>query len=149
MGYVADNIIQELRGSHMLGVFFRLDTDDPLRLWMGFNDIPEGIENVDPDTNQTYLGGFRLVNVPELEILLNGAADRANFSLSGIDPDTSALADIDFPPVRGKDVHVGITTLDDHYQPMSSIIPLMKGKASFIREQEFPSKGTGNTVVSL
>jgi hypothetical protein len=150
MGWVPETVIEALRGSHVLGIFFRMDTQpEPLRLWFGVNDIPLGILGVDPDTSQTYLGGGRLQNIPYLEVLLNGAADRVEFTLSGIDPDASGLAQVELPPVRGAEVHVGITTLDDHYQPMSSIIPLLQGAASFTTEKSEPVEGTSNVTITM
>lgn len=149
MGWVPDDVIESMRGSHQLGIFFRMDTDPPLRLWMGVNDVPSGIEGVDPTTGETYLGGGRLQNIPYLEVLLNGAADRADFTLSGVDPDSAAIADTEIPPVRGKDVHVGITTLDEKFQPISSIIPLIKGTASYTSETSEPVTGTDSRTVTM
>lgn len=149
MGYVPDIIIQELRsGSHQRAIFFRMDSDPPLRLWLGINDIPQQIPTIDVE-EETYIGRGLLHDVPELEVLLNGAADRVNFTLSGIDPDTSALADTEIPPIRGAKVHVGITTLDERYQPMSDIIPMMVGRASFVTEQVEPVKGYETQQITM
>lgn len=136
---VPDNVIEALRGSHRLGIFFYLDTaPEPMRLWLGINDIPAGIDSVDPDTNQRYVGGGVLQDIPNLEAVINGVADRADFTLSGLDPAEVARTDLDAIDVRGKDFYVGITTLDDDHQPMSSIIPLITGRASYQTEHMPP-----------
>ncbi len=146
MARVPDEIIEALRGSHQLGIFLRLSTAEPLLMWLGINDIPAGFDSIDPDTNQTYIGGGVLRQIPNLEAVIHGVADRAEFQLSGIDPAEAAKVDFDQlqSDVRGKDFHVGITTLDDHYQPMSSIIPLITGRASFVTESSPPVSGIEN-----
>ncbi|MGN6304824.1 MAG: hypothetical protein ACTHNH_08415 [Mesorhizobium sp.] len=144
------NVIAALRGSHQLGIFFRLALEpEPLRLWLGVNDIPAGIASVDPTTQETYLGGGILQDVPMLEAVLNGVADRAEFIISGVDPATMARWNLDDIKVRGKAFHVGITTLDDYYQPMSPIIPMTTGRASRITEAQPPVTGTDSPTVTL
>lgn len=149
MGWVSDDIIADLRGSHEIGIYFRMDSDPPLRLWMGVNDVPQRLLAYDTEGDEIYLGGGRLQNIPYLEILLNGAADRQEFTMSGIDPDTLGLAAEELPEVRGCAVHIGITTLDDHHQPKSAIIPLLEGTASLITEASEPVEGTDNIQVTM
>ncbi|MCD7109703.1 hypothetical protein LRX75_11710 [Rhizobium sp. DKSPLA3] len=133
MGWVPDNIIEELRGSHQLGIFMRVGTDPPLHLWFGVNDMPIGFDSIDP-TGTVYLGGGRLQGIPTLEILVNGTSDSVEFTVTGIDPETGSKMIDSLPPVRGAEVHMGITTLDQYFQPMSSIIPLWCGTASHVGE---------------
>jgi hypothetical protein len=151
MSRVPDNVIEALRGSHQLGVFMRLDTDPPRRVWLGINDIPGRIDGIDPETDEVYIGGGVLREVPNLEACINGIADRAEFQISGIDPVSAAQQDVEAfsAAARGKDFHVGITTLDDKYQPMSTIIPLMTGRASFAAESMPVVQGTDNPTVSM
>ncbi len=56
MSWVPENVIAELRGSHQLGIFLHIATSPALHLWFGVNDIPAGIESIDP-AGTTYLGG--------------------------------------------------------------------------------------------
>lgn len=146
MGWVPDEVVEAMRGSHLLGIFVRLDIDPPLRLWLGVNDVPSRIVSVDPGTNQTYLGGGRLRDVPNLEVPINGTAERVEFQITGIDPATAAQIDIDEP--RGKVVHVGITVLDEYYQPISTIIPLARGVASHVSEKSDAVQGASNVTVT-
>lgn len=144
MGWVPDNVIEELRGSHQLGIFLRIDTDPALHMWFGINDIPANFDSIDPD-GTVYLGGGRLVGVPTLEVLVNGTADSVEFTLSGIDPGTAAKTIDSLPPIRGASVHMGITTLDQYFQPMSDIIPIWTGTASHVGEQS-PAVPSGQSV---
>lgn len=149
MEWLPPHIVERLRGSHLLGIFVYLDLDPkPLRLWMGVNDVPAKIESVDED-GSVYLGAGRLREVPTLDVLINGIADRVAFTLSGVDPLDAMKIDFDTLDVRGRDLHVGITTLDDLYQPMSHIIPLWTGTASLVKEDSPPVGPGQKRTVSL
>lgn len=155
MARVPDNVCEEMRKSHLLGIFIHIATTPPTRVWFGVNDIQAGIDSIDPTNEEVYLGGGWLREVPNLEILLNGRAERAEFSLSGIKPGATASIDFDelAVSIRGKAFKIGITTLDDYYQPMSSIIPLVSGAVSHPTESsptvsgdEIPSVTLGLSV---
>lgn len=148
MGWVPDNVIEEQRGSHQLAVFMRLSTDPPLHLWMGTGDVPAGFDSLDDDET-VYLGGGRLVGLPTLETLINGTADSVEFTISGVDPATGGKMLDSMPAVRGSDVHMGLTTLDRYYQPMSAIIPIWKGSASHTSEASPTVTGKDNPTLSL
>ena len=148
MGYVPDMIIEAMRGSHQLGIFLRIDTDPALHLYFGVNDIPIGFDSVDPD-GTVYLGGGRLIGVPSLEVLVNGTSDAVDFTISGIDPETSSRMLDSIPPVRGKLVQLGLTTLDQYYQPMTSIIPIWTGVASHPKEAKPPIEEGQSPTLSL
>ncbi|RVG22979.1 hypothetical protein CN233_30360 [Sinorhizobium meliloti] len=144
MGWVPDNVISELRGSHQLGIFLRIGTTPSLHMWFGINDIPANFDSIDP-TGTVYLGGGKLVGVPTLEVLVNGTADSVEFTLSGIDPTSAARMIDSLPSVRGTTVQMGITTLDQYYQPMSNVIPIWSGTASHVSESS-PATPSGQTV---
>lgn len=148
MGYVPDNVVEALRGSHQLGLFLRIDTDPALHIWFGVNDVPLGFDSLDPD-GTVYLGGGRLIGLPSLEVLVNGTSDAVDFTVSGIDPATGAKMLESIPPVRGKAVHIGLTTLDEYYQPMSSIIPIWSGVASHPKEAGVFGQGDDAATLSL
>lgn len=146
--YVPAAVIEELRGSHNLGVFIHLATDPPLHVWFGTADKVAGIDSIDP-AGTVYLGGGRLIGLPTLEVLVNGTADSVEMTMSGIDPETGAKMIDSIPEVRGRDLYLGMTTLDEYYQPMSSIIPLWNGAASHIIESSQTVTGATNRTQSL
>lgn len=133
MAWIPDNVINAMKGSHQLGIFLRIDTTPGLHIWFGVNDIPTGFDSIDPE-GTVYLGGGRLIGVPTLEVLVNGTSDSVDFTISGIDAVAGAKVLDSIPAVRGCSVQMGITTLDDYYQPMSKVIPLWQGTASHIGE---------------
>lgn len=150
MAWIPDNVINAMKGSHQLGIFLRVDTDPGLHIWFGVNDIPTGFDSIDPD-GTVYLGGGRLIGVPTLEVLVNGTSDSVDFTISGIDAQAGAKVLDSIPAVRGCAVQMGITTLDDYYQPMSKVIPLWQGIASHIGEsgQAVGSEDNQDVTLSL
>lgn len=150
MGWIPDGIIEEMRGSHQLGLFMRINTDPALHIWFGVNDIPAGFDSIDPD-GTVYLGGGRLLGIPTLEVLVNGTADSVEFTLSGIDPATADKTLESLPAVRGATVHMGLTTLDQYYQPMSAVLPIWAGTASHVSEASLavPSDQSVSLTLSL
>lgn len=115
------------------------------------------MDSVDPYTGQVYRGGGQLAGVPELEVLVNGLADRVEFSVPGIAlsyvntvPETGEVRDPSEFDVRGRAVYVGITALDEYYQPVAPIHPLWEGTASFVRQIMPPvSEGENMTVTMV
>lgn len=148
MDWLPDDLIEAFRGSHELGIFVRFEFDEPLAMWFGINDIEAKITSVD-STLQEYIGGGQLLGIPELEVLINGTADRVEFTLSGTDPVSVAQLEIPQAEVRGKPVHVAITALDEYYQPIVDPVPVWSGRASFVAESSPPVSGTQNPSVTL
>lgn len=127
--YVPNAVTDRMRQSHLLGLFIRLDTDPALHIWFGAHEISAGFDSIDEE-GTVYLGGGRLLGIPTLEVLMMGLSGSVEFTLSGVNPATGAELLKSIPNVRGALFHVGITTLDDYYQPMSAIIPLWQGIAA-------------------
>lgn len=149
MGWIADDVIEALRRDLALGVFLRVDCDDPLRVWMGVADCPIGVDGVDP-AGTIYRGAGRLVDVPELDLLINGQGDQIAFGLSGVDADFVERLSIEAPEIRGVAVHVGIAPLDARWQPRTSIIPLWRGTADrWAASRKAPSDPTKSPVHSI
>lgn len=126
MGYISDATIAALRGSYNLGLFFRLGTTPPLRLAFSINDVPITLPTYDPD-GVRYLGAGRFLSVPDLELLINGKANRVAFQLNGLTPEI--VDQCLTVPVLGALATVGIAVMDDRWQPISQIIGLWSGTA--------------------
>ncbi len=148
MAYIPDAIKNAAAGNYQLGIFLRIETDPALHIWFGINDVPAQFDSIDED-GTVYYGGGRLIGVPTLEVLVNGTADSVDFTLSGVDPDTAARMLDSIPAVRGCMVQIGITTLDDYYQPMSSIIPIWWGTASHVSEASEIAQGETSPSLTL
>lgn len=148
MKYVPNLAIEELRGSHSLGIFLRIDTDPPLHVWFGIEDKPANFDSIEP-SGTIYTGGGQFIGMPTLEVLVNGSADRVEFTISGIDPETGASMLASIPEVRGRSVHIGLTTLDKYYQPMTNVIPIWEGMASHPSENAAATQSNQNQTLTL
>lgn len=85
---------------------FRLDSTPPVWLWTGHGDLVTPADFVDP-TGATWNGAGGLVALPALKALINGVADRVQFTLSGVDPDTLRLAVEDKESVNRAECRLG------------------------------------------
>jgi hypothetical protein len=149
MGYVPDATVAALKGNYNLGIFFRLGTTPALHLAFGVNDVPITVPVLD-SVGTIYQGAGRFLDIPTLEVLINGIADKVTFSLYGIDPSVAALVLDSTPEVLGALVTIGIAPLDARWQPLSQIIGLWSGTADFIAEEMKPeSDPTKSRVQSI
>lgn len=91
MNLSAAEITALAAGAPRLGIFIRLDVDPVLRCWLGIGAIKPGINALDA-TNEIYSGFGQVLDVPVMSQMINGAADRAELSLSGVDDRILELA---------------------------------------------------------
>lgn len=104
-----------------IGIFFRLETDPVVRLWLGFGDIEPGINAYDL-TGAEYLGFGEIQNVPAFNQLINGKAERVEFTMSGVSGEILAIASGgDSEQVKGKRVAVGFAVMDANWALLGSI----------------------------
>lgn len=125
--YFSTDFTDALKGDCNVGVFMRLDTSPvPLRLCVGVNDVPIGISSKDAD-GTVYRGAGALVAIPQLEILINGLADSVDIGLSGVRSEHLALISEGAPPILGAELSIGLASLDENYQPTSTIQEVWSG----------------------
>lgn len=148
MTYVPAATAAMFAGSFNLGVFWRLGTDPALHLWMGTGDMPIGVPSLD-DAGTVYTGAGKLIQIPDLELLINGIADRIDFAVSGVDAAFQAQLSASAPEVRGARCTVGIAALDERYQPKTQIIGLWSGTADYWTMEQKPAKGDQPSVRSI
>jgi hypothetical protein len=148
MGYFPDATIAALRDLANLGVFFRLGTDPPLRLSFSVNDYP--IELPGDEPGAVYFGAGRLINIPDLEALVNGIADTVSFTISGLDPQATALMLDSAPEVLGAPISIGIAPLNARWQPATPVGLIWSGTADLVSESmQFETDMTKNRTQSL
>jgi hypothetical protein len=82
-------------------------------------------------------------------LLVNGTSDSVDFTVSGVDPATGGKMLDSIPAVRGAAVQMGLTTLDDYFQPMSNIIPIWQGTASHVGEASEAAQGEDSPTLTL
>lgn len=94
---------------------FRIETDDPANFWSGNGNLLLPADSVLPSPT-LFPGAGELVNIPDLESLINGKAQRLDVTLSGVSADTIAFAIEEAPQIPGAPVWIGRVTFDDAWQ---------------------------------
>lgn len=107
-------------GSQRIGIFFYLATTPAVRIWMGVGKMEPGVNAIDL-TGQTYNGFGELVDVPVIRTLVNGAAERMEFLLSGVSQQVLDLAADDAEEVKNKEGALGFALMDDAWQLIGPI----------------------------
>jgi hypothetical protein len=134
-----------------MGVFFRLSLDlGPLALWLGIGPIEPGVNQIDT-TGLRYIGAGELLDVPAFNQLINGAAERVAFRLSGT---SSVILDLaseeNREAIKEKKVHVGLNIFDAEWQPLGPIEWLWRGTADYLSlSQEPPDSLEGSIIRTL
>lgn len=135
-------------GTQRLGLFFYLATTPAVRIWLGVGDIEPGTNAIDL-TGQTYTGFGSLRDIPEFQQLLNGQAERIEFTLSGVSADILAIASAeDAPNVKGKDCALGFGLLSDDWSSLLAEIHwIRKYRADFLSVRQELSEDDENPII--
>lgn len=128
--YVPTTFAEPFRRTRNAGLFFRLATEPSLHLWLGFGNIEAQMDVVDED-GVIYTGGGIVKELPDLDVLLNGTAERVDFVLSGIPEEMIIDQVTSLPDVEGADCHIGLAPLDQRQQLEGPVRPIWFGLADF------------------
>lgn len=119
-----------------IAVFWRLDTPVPVRLWLGFGNIDSGENIFDPDGAE-YVGFGEITDLPAFNQMLNGAAERVEFSLSGVTGSVLAIASgNDAESIKGVPVAVGIGFMGPDWQLLGDVHWFANYTADFLSTQQ-------------
>lgn len=102
----------EVRESYLLKIDH---PDDPARIWSGVGNLVIDADIVE-SAAATYLGAGELLSVPDFQQLINGVAERVEFTVSGVSEETMRLALEDAPGVKNCGVFVGRVDFDSDWQ---------------------------------
>lgn len=127
---------------------WRLGSDPVTRLWSGFGDLDAPPDALDP-TGARYRGAGALLDVPALKVLLNGLADRQDFSVSGVSPETVRLALEDRDTIRDAALHVGYVLFDREWQVLAGPVWEWRGVADTITITREDGEAGGTRTISL
>lgn len=110
-------------------VFFLMQTaSGPVRAWLGVGDYDLPPDDVD-EPGGTYLGIGLVGDIPAINQLVGGLAERVEFALNGVDDRVISLADDEADGVVGASVHVGIIFFDEDWQAVDPVSWLWCGTA--------------------
>lgn len=117
--------------THRRAIVWRLAVDPVARLWSGFGWLDVPGDDLDP-SGARYLGAGGLLQLPELKQMMNGLADRVDFSLSGVTAETLRLALEDRDTIPGALLTVGHVTFDRDLQIEGSPVWTWRGRADVL-----------------
>lgn len=129
-----------------LGFLFRLDTDPVCRFWLGVGDCQVGANALDA-SGATYSGLGQLVDLPALQQLINGVADRVSINASGVSADVAFLAAAGSDTVKNKATAIGMLIFGPDWQQLGIPIWLWNGFADFVTlDQQADTSGKGGLI---
>jgi hypothetical protein len=118
---LSDAELAELdRTAVRVGFFFRLDTDPVVRLWLGIGKI--AVSSVFEPDGAVYRGFGEIADFPQLRALINGTAERVEFTVSGVTGEVLRIASGgDAQQVKGRMVSAGFAVMDQNWQLVGSV----------------------------
>lgn len=114
-----------------IGILFRLDVDPIARWWLGVGDFMAGINAFDA-LQAKYAGMGQLLDLPPLQQLINGVADRVSFRVSGVSRDTQVLASQSTDDIKGAALVIGIVLFGADWRQLGIPKWLWAGSADFV-----------------
>jgi len=124
------------------GVFFRLATPDPVRVWTGRPPIRLEANDLDP-TPQIYTGVGSVAGLPELDRLINGEARRVDIVLSGLTKNVVDIIDSEFADLgaEGIQARFGHRRYDRLWRPTSAVRWIWDGILDEVVLEVTPEEG--------
>jgi hypothetical protein len=112
---------------------FRMVTTpgDVVRIWGGVGPLAIAADGVETTDQAEYYGAGELTDIPVLEQLINGVAQRIEFVLSGAAVESRVLqiADDEAQTVRGARVNIGVKFFADDWSTALPVRWLWEGEA--------------------
>ncbi len=127
----------------------RIDSDPVCYLWTGFGPLETPADVIDA-SGATWLGAGGLIAIPGLRALINGVAERANFTLSGVNAETLRLARADKDTVKGAEVRLGHVEFDADWQLTGPVQYEWLGIADALRiDSRYSDDGRTRSIVLM
>jgi len=131
-----------------LGIFLRLHIDPIARLWLGVGHARVGIDATD-GTGAIYKGLGEILDLPAFTQLINGSADKVEFSLNGVSQDIVQMASSEADDVKGVALLVGLGCFDHDWQLIASPTWLRRFTCDYISVQQTQDLGSTVRTVTL
>lgn len=127
----------------------RIDSDPVCYLWTGLGPLETPADAVDP-LGASWLGAGHIIGIPGLQALINGIAERVNFTLSGVSAETLRLAREDKATVKGAETRIGHVRFDADWQLIGGITWEWMGFADALRvESRHADDGRLRSVILM
>lgn len=126
---------------HRFSYLFELESDPPAYLWTGLGDLLlDGV---------TYRGAGHIISIPDLKQIINGIAERIDFSVSGVSAETLRLAQEDRASIELAPARIGRIGFDEEWQVAGPINWIWHGFADIIQTRSSPGENGRTRVLSL
>lgn len=125
---------------------FRLAVDPVLYVWTGYGPLVTPGDAFDPG-GAVWLGGGHILDIPSLKLLLNGAADRLDIQVNGVDADTLRLAQEDRAEVRNASALIGFVEFGQDWSVAAPPVWEWRGAADVLTVNSHAAdKGRERTI---
>jgi hypothetical protein len=138
-------------------ILFRIDyPGEPLRMWMSVGDYMMGVTDlIEASEDAVFRGIGHLIDVPVVQQLLNGTADRVDFTLSGtvVTADVVSQAMIEGGALEFCRANLGVQILGADWQPIAPAAWLWEGEVGPVSSsrsggRENPTRSIGLSIGS-
>ncbi len=129
-------------------IVWRLACDPISYLWSGIGDLPVPPSPTDP-SGAIYKGAGALLTVPSLKQLINGLADRVEFTVSGVTAETVRLAIDDRETVKGASLQIGFVLFDENWQLIGAPTWEWHGIADILTTDRQSTENGGQRSITL
>lgn len=127
---------------------FRIATSPAVLFWSGFGDILLPADAVIGVAPATALGAGELISVPDFAQLINGLAERIEFTLSGVSEQTLAFAQEEAPEVEGARVDIGRIDFGEDWQLLGPVEWEWNGEARNLSVSSEPTpNGRSRSII--
>lgn len=132
-------------------ILFRMATDPVVRLWAGAGDLALGSDAIETTDGAIYTGMGELLSPPQVNALVNGLAERVDFTLSGaaVSGEVAAIASTEAADIRGAAVNLGFFVFDADYQQLTPALWLWDGVADSLKVNRQANGQDGTRSVAL
>ena len=136
MNFNAAELVALRSGAQRIGVFFLLETDPAVRIWLGAGKIRPGVNRYDL-TGAEYKGFGAIRDIPSTKQLLNGKAARVEFIVSGVKGEIFSIASGgDAGQVKGKPVRIGFALMGNSWELLGAVHWMASYTADFLSMRE-------------
>lgn len=127
---------------------FRIATAEPAIFWSGYGNLRVPADIVVP-ADEIALGAGELIQVPDLEQLVNGMAQRVEFTLSGVSEQTIRFAKRDAATVPGARIDIGRMDFSPDWQQIAPVEWEWSGEARSLSVGSQASENGRTRTLSL
>lgn len=148
-GWSAAAQAQLENGSISPAIFLRVETDPIMRIWTGIGAFPLPADGViETEDGAIYSGFGNIIDMPELEMFLNGDAGRIGLTLAGpvVTKQVLAAVNDDLDVTEGVECNFGLLILGQDLQPISPVAWLWAGQGSSLTVEVDRSTGGVSSI---